>query len=194
MTKKQATKPAQSANDTTSKTGPDAAAGAEAAPQTKPEAAYVEPEAEAAAEMFLIGNLMTAAKRRFTELALPWRELKEAEQERVLRNLADDVRLAVGKAVRAIASHERLSFRAEVESVQFKGPSDIKAVLKLSGGEHSHALADSAGGFVTVVIEDVSELLDVRDDDTAGDADQKPLFDQSVEGTVLDITPEGVRA
>jgi hypothetical protein len=159
-----------------------------AVPATQPNAS------QSNAALFLIGNLMQAAKRRFTELALPWRELKEDEQERVLRNLADDVRVAAGKAIRAIASNRRLSFRAEVESVQFKGPSDIKAVLKLAGGEHSHALADSAGGFVTVVIEDVTELLDIPEIATRGDADQKPLFDVSTAGTALDTEREEVPA
>lgn len=172
---------------------PDAATES-SAPTAQPPEDYDELAAEAAAEMFLIGNLMAAAKRRFTELALPWRDLKEAEQERLLRGLAEDVRLAVGQAVRAIASHERLSFRAEVESVQFKGASDIKATLKLAGGAHSHALADAAGGFVTVVIENVDALLDIREGDTAGDADQGTLFDASTSGTGLDTKPEAVPA
>lgn len=134
---------------------------------------------QADAAQFLIGNLMAAAKRHFIGLAVPWRELNEHEQGRILRMLADDVRAAAGKAVRAIASNQRLTFRAEVESVQFKGASDIKAALKLSAGPESHALADAAGGFVTVVIENVDELLAIPDAATKGDADQKPLFDSA---------------
>jgi hypothetical protein len=61
--------------------------------------------------------------------------------------------------------------------VQFKGASDIKAVLKLMGGPESHALADSAGGFVTVVIENVSDLLQIPKGALAGEPDSKPLFD-----------------
>lgn len=75
-----------------------------------------------------------------------------------------------------IASNARLSFRAEVEQVLFKG--GIKAVLKMARGENAHALADIAGGFVTVVIEDRAALLDIGDAATV-DPDQRPLFDTS---------------
>ena len=34
------------------------------------------------AEQFLIGNLITAAKKRFITLAVPWHKLSEREQER----------------------------------------------------------------------------------------------------------------
>jgi acyl-CoA reductase-like NAD-dependent aldehyde dehydrogenase len=141
--------------------------------------ASTQPEATTeAAKVFIVGELIEAAKRHFVQLAAPWSKLSQAEQERTLSRLADDVRAAVGKAVQAIASNERLTFRAEVESVQFNGASDIKAVLKLMGGPESHALADSAGGFVTVVIEDVQELLAIPDGATDGDPDNKVLFDE----------------
>lgn len=152
------------------------------------------PGTEARAAEFLIGNLMLASKKRFMGLAVPWSQLSEHEQSSVLRGLADDVRQAVGHAIKAIASNQRLTFRAEVESVQFKGASDIKAVLKLMAGTESHALADSAGGFVTVVIENVDELLDLPDSATKGDADQKPLFDQSTGGASVDTKREAVPA
>lgn len=143
---------------------------------------------------FLIGNLMQACKGRFMGLAVPWSQLSETEQTNTLRNLADDVRQAVGQAIKAIASNERLTFRAEVESVQFKGASDIKAVLKLMAGAESHALADSAGGFVTVVIEDVNDLLALPDAAMKGEPDQKTLFDQNTSGTALDTKREAVPA
>lgn len=146
------------------------------------------------AAMFLIGNLMKAAKRRFVDLAVPWKQLSEQEQERTLRNLADDVKSAVRVAIRAIASNERITFRAEVESVNFKGATDVKAVLKMVSGNEAHSLADVAGGFVTVVIENTDDLLDIPQEATTGDADQKPLFDKSTEGTALDTKPEEVAA
>lgn len=142
------------------------------------------------AAQFLIGNLMAAAKRRFTDLAAPWSQLSEDEQSRTLRYLSEDVRVAVGRAIRAIASNERVTFRAEVESVQFKGASDVKAALKLVNTPESHAPADRAGGFVTIVIEDTAELLDIPEAALKGEADQRPLFDQSTEGTALDTKPE----
>jgi hypothetical protein len=155
--------------------------GAAAANDPQPAAPTTE-ETQQDAELFLIGDLMAAAKKHFVALAVPWSGLSEAEQARTLRYLAEDVRVAVGSAIKAIASNQRLTFRAEVESVQFKGSNDIKAVLKLMGGPESHALADSAGGYVTVVIEDVTDLLDIHPAALAGEADQKPLFDVALTG------------
>lgn len=154
------------------------------------EAPFDPAETQQHAAMFLIGNLMEACKRRFIGLAAPWSQLSENEQSRTLRYLSEDVRVAVGHAIRAIASNERVTFLAEVESVQFKGASDVKAALKLVNTPESHALADRAGGFVTIVIEDTAELLDIPEAALKGEADQRPLFDQSTEGTALDTKPE----
>jgi hypothetical protein len=41
-----------------------------------------------------------------------------------------------------------------------------------------------------VIIEDTADLLSIPEGATAGDADQKPLFDKSVEGTALDTKAE----
>lgn len=150
--------------------------------------------AQAHAAAFLVGNLMQAAKRRFTELAVPWRQLSEAEQSRTLKYLAEDVRVAVGAAIRAIASNERTTFRAEVESVNFKGATDVKAVLKMVASQEAHGLADVAGGFVTVIIEDTADLLSIPDAATADEPDNGSLFDASTEGTALDAQPDAVGA
>jgi hypothetical protein len=147
------------------------------------------PSVESHATTFLVGNLMEAAARRYKGLAVPWSQLSEHEQSTLLRNQADDVRAAVAKAIKAIASNQRLTFRAEVAKVEFKGASDITATLKLASGKESHALADSAGGFVTVVIEQVDELLQVTDTDTKGEPDQKALFDAGTAGRRRDEGP-----
>lgn len=131
------------------------------------------------AEILMMGDLMVAAKRRFTELAVPWSKLEETEQARLLENLHDDLKQAVRKAVRVIAANARVTFRAEVESVQFKGMTDVKATLKLVNSVETHALADTAGGFVTVVIEDLDKLLAVPEEELRGSPDNKPLFDAS---------------
>lgn len=131
------------------------------------------------AEQFLVGNLMDAARRRFCTLAVPWHKLSEQEQSRVLQNLAEDVRRAVSRAIVAIASHERITFRAEVKGVNFKIATEVAATLNLMNTPQSHALADVAGGFVTVVIEDMAALLDIPESATAGEPDSPPLFDRS---------------
>lgn len=127
------------------------------------------------AAVFLMGNLIEAAKKHFTGLTQPWHKLTEAEQTKVLQRLADDCRLAARDAVTAIASHQRLTFRAEVASVNFKGASDVIAQLKMIASNEAHSLADAAGGFVTVVIEDTAKLLDVPDEAIAGEPDQPAL-------------------
>ncbi len=127
----------------------------------------------------MMGNLMKVCKRRFTELAVPWIKLDEQEQERVLKNLHNDLSDEVKTVVAIIAANARVTFRAEVASVQFKGPSDVVAQLKLVNTPQTHALADAAGGFVTVVIEDINELLAVPDAELEGDSNNGALFDKS---------------
>lgn len=147
---------------------------------------------EAHAEAFMLGRMIEVAKRRFTTLAERWGALSQREQESVLGGLAEDMRAVVKDATKIIAANARVTFRAEVESVQFKGPTDVKAALKLVNSPETHALADVAGGFVTVVIESLDDLLVIPESATAGDADEKPLFDKSTEGTAVDTKPEEV--
>ena len=128
---------------------------------------------------FLVGNLIDAAKKRFITLAVPWHKLAEREQARTLEHLAEDVRAAVEKAIGAIASHQRVTFRAEVKGVNFKSATEVVATLAMMNTQQSHALADVAGGFVTVVIEDATDLLAIPEGATDGEADNRPLFDQS---------------
>jgi hypothetical protein len=138
----------------------------------------------------MVGNLIAAATRHFKPLAVPWSGLSEQEQTRLLKRLADDVTETVKKAIIAIASNQRVTFRAEVAQVQFKGGSEIVAQMKLMNSPEAHALADAAGGYVTVVIEDSEELLAIPDSALQGEPDQRPLFDASVAGTSGDVDPE----
>lgn len=140
-------------------------------------AELTEEEAQRRAETYLLGNLIKASTRRLREIAVPWDKMTEAEQATFLRRAADDVRMAVRETLYILQAHARIRFRAEVDSVQFKAD-DIKAVLKLAPGHSAHSLADSAGAYVTIVIEETDELLAVDDALLAGDADQRPLFDR----------------
>lgn len=146
------------------------------------------------AQSFMLGRMIEVSKKRFTTLAERWSALPQREQAAVLRGLHADMQAVVKDAVKIIAANARVTFRAEVESVQFKGPTDVKAALKLVSNPDSHALADAAGGFVTVVIESLDDLLSVPEADLAGDPDNRPLFDQSTEGSALDTKPEEVEA
>jgi acyl-CoA thioesterase FadM len=143
-----------------------------------------DPEAgtEAHARAFMLGKMMESARKRFTTLAVPYSQLSEREQTNLLRELSFDMKDVIRGAVKIISANARVTFRAEVESVQFKGPTDVKATLKLVNSEHTHSLADSAGGFVTIVIEDLDELLSVPEEALKGEPDNRPLFDASTEG------------
>jgi hypothetical protein len=140
---------------------------------------------EAHAEAFMVGDLMTAAKLRFMDLAVPWSQLTEEEQGRLLLGLGDDVRRAAKKAIRIIAHHGRVEFRAQVDQVNFKGDDEVKAVLKMLNSSEAHGLADVAGGYVTVIIEQNDELLAIPEAMTKGEPDQRPLFDVSTEPTTV---------
>lgn len=133
------------------------------------------------AEVFMLGRMIEAAKKRFTHLAEPWSKLSQREQERTLEMLHADMKDIARDAVKIIAANARITFRAEVESVQFKGPTDVKAVMKLVNSQETHALADVAGGFITIVIESMDELLAIPDAALQGDPDNRPLFDASTE-------------
>lgn len=151
---------------------PDAGAAADAEPVS---------DTEAHARAFMLGKMMESARKRFTTLAVPYSQLNEREQTNLLRELSFDMKDVILDAVKIIAANARVTFRAEVESVQFKGPTDVKATLKLVNSEHTHSLADSAGGFVTIVIEELDELLAVPEEALKGEPDNRPLFDVSTE-------------
>jgi hypothetical protein len=142
-----------------------------------------QPEGRAYAEEFLLGSLIKAATKHLKTLAVPWIELKEREQQRVLGEVHGDCRRAVQDAVDIIASNARLTFPAAVDQVVFKD--GVKAVLTLAKTPEAHSLADAEGSYVTIVIEERSKLMN-EGDALSTQPDQKPLFDQSTEGAAVD--------
>ena len=130
-------------------------------------------EAAEIAKTFLLGNLIKASSKQFKALAVPFFELKEREQQKVLSNLESDIRSAIDDAIDLIASNARLTFRASVDQVVFKD--GVKAVLTMGKTDEAHSLADAEGSYVTVVIEDRSTLLDIGDALDV-DPDQKKLY------------------
>lgn len=145
---------------------------------------------EGHAEAFMLGRLMDASKRHFTTLAEPWSRLRQQEQEAVLGRLRDSLETVIKDAVKIIAANARVVFRAEVAGVNFKSATDVVATLKLVNSPETHALADVAGGFVTIVIEDINELLAVPESALKGEPDNGSLFDASTAGTALDTERE----
>lgn len=146
-----------------------------------------EPEEQLArsiAKEFLLGEIIKVAMRQVRTLSMPFTMLRQAEQQAILDRVTDDIREILKEAIDVIASNARLSFSAEVEQVLFKD--GIKATLKMDRGEHAHAIADIAGGFVTVVIEDRSVLLDAACEDMS-EPDQPPLFDSPAQELIKRI-------
>lgn len=126
------------------------------------------------AQEFLLGSLIKAATKHMKTLSRPWIDMKEGDQARVLATVAQDCRKAVQDAVDIIASNGRLTFQASVDQVVFKD--GVKAVLSLAKGDWAHSLADAEGGYVTIVIEERSKLLQ-EGDSLAVEKDQKSLLD-----------------
>jgi len=133
-------------------------------------------DGKAYAAEFLLGSLIKAATKHLKTLSKPWIELKEGEQQRVLSAVQQDCRRAVQDAIDIIASNARLTFQAAVDQVVFKD--GVKAVLTLAKGDWAHSLADAEGGFVTIVIEERSKLLD-EGDALKVEKDQKSLLDEA---------------
>jgi hypothetical protein len=128
---------------------------------------------KAYAAEFLLGSLIKATTKHMKTLSKPWIDMKEGEQKRVLATVHQDCRRAVQDAIDIIASNARMTFPAAVDQVVFKD--GVKCVLTLAKGDWAHSLADAEGGYVTIVIEERSKLLQ-EGDALAVEKDQKPLF------------------
>jgi hypothetical protein len=128
---------------------------------------------KAYAQEYLLGAMIKAATKHMKTLSKPWIDMKEGEQKRVLATVQQDCRVAVRDAVDIIASNARVTFQAAVDQVVFKD--GVKAVLTLAKGDWAHSLADAEGGFVTIVIEERSKLLQ-EGDALAVEPDQKSLL------------------
>lgn len=142
-------------------------------------------EENAVASQFLLGELIKAATKQMKELAVTWGGMSQAEQEKVLANVQADCEMAVRKAVTCIATGNRVNFRAEVKSVQFLEKSEVKAQLIMFNAPEAHALADTAGRTVMVVIEDGSQYLEVGDA-LEGEPDQYSLLDGTSQDDVAE--------
>lgn len=132
---------------------------------------------KAYAAEYLLGAMIKAATKHLKTLSRPWIDMKEGEQKRVLATVQQDCRKAVQDAVDIIASNARMTFAAAVDQVVFKD--GVKATLTLAKSAEAHSLADVQGGYVTIVIEERSKLLDEGDALTV-EPDQKSLI--SAEG------------
>lgn len=128
-----------------------------------------------AARTYLLGNLVKAVTRRFKALPGTFLAMPKSEQEVMLGAITDEAKEAVRRAVEIVAGDNRQSLRALCESVAFK-PEAVKVTLTISNSEAAHALADSAGHTVLVIIEDGSAYLG-EGDATKGQEPQRDLLE-----------------
>lgn len=129
------------------------------------------------AERFMLGNLVKIATRKLKDLQVPYKVMTEAEQSKILTDIADEIRPIVRQAVQIIKDHGRIQFPAECKQVVFKGATDVQATLAMVIHDGAHSLADYAGRTITVVIDEMDELLAVGDS-TRGDPDQPDLLNE----------------
>lgn len=129
------------------------------------------------AERFMLGNLVKIATRKLKDLQVPYKVMTEAEQSKILTDIAEQIRPTVRKAVQIIKDHGRIQFPAECKQVVFKGATDVQATLAMVIHDGAHSLADYAGRTITVVIDEMDELLAVGDS-TRGDPDQPDLLNE----------------
>lgn len=132
-----------------------------------------EKSARDVARELLFGETIAAATRQLRALDKPWLRLPEAKQREVLKDVQNDVELAIERAVEIIATDDRTRFVAQVESVTFKD--GVKAVLTMSNTQASHELADTAGGRVYVVIEDPTRYTAAGSNMPKPEPDQQPI-------------------
>lgn len=99
----------------------------------------------------IAGKLLHLCVRQLESLQTPWNLTSEDKQKIILNAMEQAVIGVVREAVEIIATDKMPALRMQVDSVTFKdGVKAVMSTSKSSGGRH--ALADSEGGTVLVVI------------------------------------------
>lgn len=140
----------------------------------------------------LTGDIRDALLDNIKNMQKPWQQLTENQQKGVAIAVEDMAKNVVRKAVTIIAKQGRTVIQASLEKITIKD--GIKAEVALSQfSEHRHALCDSQGKAVLIVVADAEEFTGEREaveidkdqgdledtvDDTELDED-KPIFDNT---------------
>jgi len=96
-------------------------------------------------------DLLSGVVQELKQLKKPWQNTPEGEQRDAIGRLKDRIETAIEKAVKIIASENRPTLEAVVDTVTFKD--GVKAVLQMRRGtEAAHNLADAQGESVLIVI------------------------------------------
>lgn len=143
--------------------------------------------ADIAAET-LSGDIRDFLVDRIKNLPKVWAEMTETEQTDIIYAAVDAGTSLVRKAVAIIAKDGRPTITAHLDKVTVKD--EIQAVISLSkSDELRHALVDSQGQSVLIVVVDADNYIGQRGDLKAdakppepAEPDDGPLFDKTVMG------------
>ncbi|UYM14278.1 hypothetical protein [Endozoicomonas euniceicola] len=128
-------------------------------------------------ESTLLGDLMGLVTDELKALPDVWQKLPEHQQQEVIFRIKQRCMNAVAQAVRIMATGDRVSLLATVDTVTFKD--GVKAVLKMPGNSPGrHDLADAEGETVMIVIPDTDAYM--GGEEPEADPDQ-PAFDLDAE-------------
>lgn len=141
---------------------------------------------EIAEETFL-GDLVTFVLDEIKHAPKAWQAMSESEQDSVIERLDARSKTIVSKAINILASKDRATVVAKIESITFKA--GIKAVLQVSPhAVFRHELADAEGQAVMIVIPNAEEILENGNGMPQADRDQPelgidedPLFDECLQ-------------
>ncbi|AMO55652.1 hypothetical protein GZ77_09025 [Endozoicomonas montiporae] len=121
----------------------------------------------------LLGDLMGLVTDEVKALPDVWQKLSELQQQEVIVRVKKQCTNAVAQAVRIMATGDRVSLLATVDTVTFKD--GVKAVFKMPGNSPGrHDLADAEGETVMIVIPDTDAYM--GGEEPEADPDQ-PAFD-----------------
>jgi len=156
-------------------------------------------EAVDVAEETFIGDLVSMAVTEIKNMPKSWQELSEDEQGEVIERLQNRAKSAAGQAINIIASNNRPTVLANIESITFKA--GIKAVLQVSPqAAHRHELADAEGCQVMLVIPHTEQMTENGEGMPEADKDQPELgldedslFDEAMQ-TVKELNRVSISA
>ncbi|MTI13809.1 DNA translocase FtsK [Sansalvadorimonas verongulae] len=110
------------------------------------------------AETTMLGDLIKVVVDEMKAMPDVWQKLPEVQQQEVIDRVQKQCQSAVVQAVHIIASQDRATLNATVDTVTFKD--GVKAVLKMPGNTPGrHDLADAEGEIVMIVIPETEAYL-----------------------------------
>jgi hypothetical protein len=141
------------------------------------EATATEPSNETLTAETMFGDLVSLVIDEIKAAPDVWQKLSEFQQDEVIGRVRQRVEFNVRQAVKLIASEGREVITAELEQITAKD--GIKAVCTLAKHDpNRHALLDSVGKAVLIVVADSSQFL--NGEMPKPDPQQPDLIDQAV--------------